>query len=113
MTRDAVSNETVAPGLPNARALGTGAKVKILREPDMGKREQRKALGWRDALLLILKPPEEAPAGGDKFSAIQPSGAGIALSSHARCEPASHGKNLTSFNASPSETLTFLNNSAR
>ncbi len=47
--RDAVSNETVTPGLPNARALGTGAKVKILRESDMGKREQGKALGWRDA----------------------------------------------------------------
>ncbi len=60
-TRDAVSNETVAPGLPNARAIGTGAKFKILREPDMGKREQRKALGWRDALLLILKSPERLP----------------------------------------------------
>jgi len=48
-TRDAVSNETVAPGLPNARAIGTGAKLKILREPDMGKQEQGKALGRRDA----------------------------------------------------------------
>jgi hypothetical protein len=47
--RAAVSNETVAPGLPNARAIGTGAKLKILREPDMGKREQGKALGRRDA----------------------------------------------------------------
>ena len=62
--RDAVSNETVTPGLPNARALGTGAKVKILRESDMGKREQGKALGWRDALLLILKSPKRLPQAG-------------------------------------------------
>ncbi|MBK7461463.1 MAG: hypothetical protein IPJ50_01130 [Betaproteobacteria bacterium] len=59
--RDAVSNETVTPGLPNARALGTGAKVKILRESDMGKREQGKALGRRDALLHILKPQKKLP----------------------------------------------------
>ena len=43
--RDAVSNETVTPGLPNARALGTGAKVKILRESDMGRGCKKRSNG--------------------------------------------------------------------
>ncbi|MBP8168473.1 MAG: hypothetical protein KAX99_02315 [Azonexus sp.] len=104
--RAAVSNETVAPGLPNARAIGTGAKLKILREYDLGKWEQGKALGWKDALLLILKSPKRLLQAATNFLLL-------ALPSYARCEPASHAKNLTSFNASPSETLTFFNNSAR
>jgi len=42
-------NGLLAHGLLHARATDPEAKFKILREPDMGKQEQGKALGRRDA----------------------------------------------------------------
>ena len=51
----------LAEGLLPTRDAGTEAKFKILRERDMGKREQGKALGRRDALLHILKPQKKLP----------------------------------------------------
>jgi hypothetical protein len=57
----------LAEGLLPTRDAGTDDKTRILRELDMGKREQGKALGWRDALLLILKLPKRLPQAATNF----------------------------------------------